>query len=79
MLRALRAWILTAAQFPRKSTADLRWLEGICFALGMVSMVVALLWFPGWQTAAWILVAMCWARVSVLARKEIRRRSNGDR
>jgi hypothetical protein len=77
MLKAVRAWFRTAAQFPKQSAADLRWLKGVYIVFGIGSMGVALLWFPGWQTAAWAAVGIGWFYQSALARREIRRRE-GD-
>lgn len=74
MLNAVQAWFRTAARFPKRSTADLRWLKNAYVVFGIGIMLVSLIWFPGWQTAAWVVVGIGWFYQSALARKEIRRR-----
>lgn len=74
MLKAVKGYFRTAARFPKQSTADLRWLKIAYLVLGIGALGVSLLWFPGWQTAAWVVVGLGWFVHFALARKEIRRR-----
>ncbi|WP_320536604.1 hypothetical protein [Pseudarthrobacter sp. IC2-21] len=74
MPNAVHAWFGKAARFPKQSTSDLRWLKNAYVIFGIGTLLLSLIWFPGWQTAAWVVVTIGWFYQSALARKEIRRR-----
>lgn len=60
--------------FPKRSTADLRWLKNLWIAFGIVWLAIGLFGWSGWLAVLAVLVGVGWFVQSGLTAKEIRRR-----
>lgn len=74
MRKKLVARIKASMRFPKRSTADLRWLKNVWIVFGIVWLALGLFGWSGWPAVLAVLVGVGWLVQSVLTVKEIRRR-----
>ena len=70
----LVAKIKASMRFPKRSTADLRWLKNLWIVFGIVWLAIGLFGWSGWPAVLAVFVALGWLVQAVLTVKEIRRR-----
>lgn len=74
MWETLVARIKASMRFPKRSTADLRWLKNVWIVFGIVWIAIGLFAWSGWPAVLAVLVGVGWLVQSVVTVKEIRRR-----
>jgi fatty acid desaturase len=74
MWEMLVAKIKASMRFPKRSTADLRWLKNLWIAFGIVWLAIGLFGWSGWPAVLAVFVGLGWLVQSALTVKEIRRR-----
>lgn len=68
------AKVKVSMRFPKRSTADLRWLKNLWITLGIVWIAIGVFGRSGWPAAAAVLLGVGWLVQFALTVKEIRRR-----
>jgi fatty acid desaturase len=74
MWEMLVAKIKASMRFPKRSTADLRWLRNLWIVFGIVWLAIGLFGWSGWPAVLAVFVGLGWLVQAVLTVKEIRRR-----
>lgn len=74
MWETLVAKMKTSMRYPKRSTADLKWLKNVWIAFGIVWLAIGFFGWSGWPAVLAVLVGVGWLVQSVLTVKEIRRR-----
>jgi fatty acid desaturase len=74
MWETLVARMKASMRFPKRSTADLRWLKNVWIAFGIVWLAIGLFGWSGWPAVFAVLLGVGWFVQTALTVKEIRRR-----